>query len=61
MRNIVCENYLCAYFFNGVCRLESINLSVAGLCSSCIYIDIDETYLRQQREKLLKLLENPNA
>ena len=56
MKNINCENYLCVYFYNGFCRLENITLSVGGLCNSCIYIDIDEKYLDQQRKKIAEII-----
>lgn len=58
MKDIKCENYFCVYFYKGLCRLEAINLSVTGLCNSCIYVDVDEIYLNKQREKLLAILKD---
>ncbi|MBQ7006235.1 MAG: hypothetical protein IJN59_00235 [Oscillospiraceae bacterium] len=51
---MVCENLFCIYQQEGECLLEEIQLDRAGVCTSCIYPSIDQTYLKQEKLKLLQ-------
>ncbi len=51
---MLCENIFCIYWSNKKCLLDEVSLNVQGNCESCIYINIDETTLKNQRKKLLK-------
>lgn len=53
MGMINCENFFCIYYDMGKCMLENIDLSIEGLCSDCIYIDIDEDELKRLRKEKL--------
>ncbi len=55
LKKIQCENYFCIYFYKGICRLDNICISTNGTCDCCIYVDISEEYLEDQRDKLLKM------
>ena len=51
---MVCENLFCIYQQEGECLLHEIQLDRAGVCTSCIYPNIDQTYLKQEKLKLLQ-------
>lgn len=46
-----CENKFCIYYENHVCILGTIDMNALGCCDSCIYIDLDESVLREARSK----------
>lgn len=48
-----CENSLCIYQQNGKCIVENITINSLGMCSVCIYPDIDKTTLTRAKKKLL--------
>lgn len=52
-----CENYFCIYQFNGECTIETIDINRLGMCTECIYPDIDREFLSQAKLKLLKKYE----
>ena len=47
-----CENKFCIYYENHVCTLETIDINTFGCCDSCIYIDLDESVLKDARRKI---------
>ena len=49
---ISCENQFCIYFEDNTCLFGAISLDATGLCTSCIYVNIDEAHLAEQRKKL---------
>ena len=49
---ISCENQFCIYFEDNACLLETVSFDVVGLCESCIYVNINEAYLAEQRKAL---------
>ena len=49
-----CENSFCMYQFKGTCRLDKVSIDSLGMCTDCIYLDIDEKILNQVKSKLLK-------
>ena len=51
---MLCENIFCIYWFNKKCLLEEITLDMQGRCECCIYVDIDENILKEERYKILK-------
>lgn len=57
---IQCGNHFCIYYDNAVCLLNSVSLDIVGLCSNCIYVDIEQEYLATQRKRLLRELEQPD-
>ena len=52
-----CQNDLCIYQTNGVCLLEEISIDNLGMCTDCIYPNIDEQILNDAKLKLLKKYE----
>lgn len=55
---MICENVFCIYQFNGKCHAETINIDRLGMCTECIYPDIDENILNDAKLALLKKYEN---
>lgn len=52
-----CENGFCIYQSKGKCILENVVINSLGMCTECIYPDIDEKILNQAKSKLLKYYE----
>lgn len=52
-----CENIFCIYWDKNECTLKEISLDDQGTCLECIYVNIDEEILKEEREKILKRLE----
>ena len=48
-----CENCFCIYQSKGECDLEEIEIDSSGMCSDCIYPQIDEKTLKDAKLKLL--------
>ena len=48
-----CENSLCVYQFEDKCILKEIKIDSLGMCTECIYPDIDENVLKEAKEKAL--------
>jgi hypothetical protein len=55
-----CENSFCIYQSKGKCILDKVAIDSLGMCSECIYPDIDEEILNQAKFKLLKNYEKSN-
>ena len=51
---LVCENEFCIYWAANTCTLNAITLDRMGICSNCIYVSVEESVLKEYREKLLK-------
>ncbi len=49
-----CENNFCIYQTNDKCILDKVSIDSLGMCTECIYPDIDEKTLNQAKSKLLK-------
>ena len=49
-----CENSFCIYQSKGKCILKDINIDSLGMCTECIYPEINEEILNQAKFKLLK-------
>lgn len=49
-----CENSFCIYQSKGKCTIDKINIGILGMCTDCIYPDIDEEVLEQAKFELLK-------
>ena len=49
-----CENIFCVYWRGRECLLDNITLDIQGKCECCVYVDIDDNVLREQRKKQLK-------
>ncbi len=49
-----CENNFCIYQSKGKCILDKVSIDSLGMCTECIYPDIDEKILNQAKSKLLK-------
>ena len=47
---MLCENRFCIYWSENSCLLDEIELDVQGSCMSCIYVNLDETILQEQRQ-----------
>ena len=52
-----CENKFCIYWEDDYCTLNEISLDILGTCTSCIYVDIDDKTLKEEREKALKRID----
>ena len=52
-----CENSFCIYQTNGKCILDTVEINSFGMCTECIYPDIDEKTLNQAKKKLLNFFE----
>ena len=52
-----CENNFCIYQCSGKCILDEVSIDNLGVCTECIYPDIDEEILYQAKLKLLKRYE----
>ncbi len=50
-----CENNFCIYQSNNSCILENISIDSLGICTECIYPDIDEKILSEAKLELLKM------
>ena len=48
-----CENIFCVYQKNDECILKEIELDVLGQCRQCIYINLPQTILEEQKNKTL--------
>lgn len=51
MTQLSCENKFCIYQKLGKVILKSVQLDVQGNCLDCIYINIDEDFLNDLKEK----------
>ncbi len=56
-----CENNFCIYQFKGKCILEKINIDSCGMCAECMYPDLDDKFLNQAKQKLLKKYKNTDT
>lgn len=55
-----CENSFCIYQSEGKCSIEKVSIDSLGMCTECIYPDIDEEILNQAKLNLLKKYETLN-
>lgn len=46
-----CENIFCIYCDGDRCELEEISLDISGICTECIYIEIDEKLLSELKKR----------
>ena len=49
-----CENCFCIYESKGKCILENVGINSLGMCTECIYPDIDEEIVNTAKINLLK-------
>ena len=49
-----CDNVFCIYWSIGRCSIDEISLDIRGSCRDCIYVDIEDEYLRKRRDNILK-------
>ena len=49
-----CENKFCVYQYNENCVLDKVSIDHSGMCTECIYLDIDEEILNEAKLKLLE-------
>lgn len=55
-----CENIFCVYQKNDECILEEIELDILGQCRECIYIDLPDDIINEQKTKKLLLFNLEN-
>jgi len=48
-----CENLCCIYQSKGECTVEEIGIDMMGMCTTCIYPDIDNIILEKAKKELL--------
>ena len=53
-----CENSFCIYQSKGKCILKNVDINNFGMCTECIYPNIDEKIIDDAKLKLLKKYEN---
>lgn len=51
MKKLFCENIFCIYQREGECILADIHLDIQGDCTDCIYVNIDEDFLNDAKQK----------
>ena len=49
-----CENLFCIYNDKDECILDTVELDIQGKCLDCIYVEIEEDYLRSKKKEQLK-------
>lgn len=49
-----CENILCIYQSKGKCILDCISIDSLGMCTECIYPNLNQDVLDQAKFMLLK-------
>ena len=54
---INCEYELCIYNKNYRCILEKVNIDQVGFCADSTPVMLDETFLKQEKERQLKCRE----
>ena len=52
-----CENKSCIYESKGECILDKVDIDSIGMCTECMYAEIDEKTLTQIKQKLLNSYE----
>ena len=52
-----CENTLCIYQSDGMCTVKRIGIDRLGMCTECIYPEIDKAILEQSKQNLLEKYE----
>ncbi len=52
-----CENEFCIYQKNSLCLLESVEMDINGICTSCILVRIQQELLDKLKERTLKDIE----
>ena len=55
-----CENFFCIYQSNGKCTVDNIIINSLGMCTECIFPDIDKEILNKAKQELLKKYESTN-
>ena len=55
-----CENIFCVYQKNDECILDEIELDILGQCRECIYIDLPDDIINEQKTKKLLLFNLEN-
>lgn len=53
-----CENSFCIYQSNDKCMFDEVSIDNAGMCTACIYPNIDTEILNQAKLKLLETFKN---
>ena len=54
------ENIFCVYQKNNECILEEIELDILGQCRECIYINLPNDIIEQQKHKILLSFNSEN-
>ena len=49
-----CDNVFCIYQKNGNCKLENISIDNSGMCTQCIYVEIDDKDLLKTKTTMIK-------
>lgn len=56
-----CENSFCIYLAGEECILDAIEINSMGMCTECIYPNIDENVLSEAKRKLLEYYAEADA
>lgn len=51
---MICENIYCIYNNEKTCITEGVELDIQGKCTSCIYVDIEDEYLKRKKKEILE-------
>lgn len=54
----ICYHNLCIYWKDNHCILDTIQIDALGMCTECIPITFDESYLKVKRKELLAVYDN---
>ena len=49
-----CEFNYCIYNRSFECVLDDIQINSLGMCEECMIVELDEAYLKKEKEKRLK-------
>ena len=52
-----CDNVFCIYQSKGECTAEEISVDACGMCTECVYPNIDEMLLEKAKTELLNKYE----
>lgn len=51
---MICENVFCVYQKEDRCLLDEVRLDIQGKCTEYIYVHVDETELKRNKQKILE-------
>lgn len=53
-----CDNIFCVYNLEKNCSIDNVTMDANGMCQDCIYINLEDKILNQQKLKILNRIKN---